>query len=164
MSRLRRILTTTSTVDENAGELNGMVSVPIFTAPLGQASRAETKLEPICSMWLMFAYKNAIVRHSSTAMVHERVAFLEHLKTRITLRMLKSYASLLCYIAIHMRPTDPNAVSADEIIQGAIQWTNTYPSDSEQRIERKREEFRGLARSFYRFLGVYAPSRVAFEY
>jgi len=141
-----------------------MVSVPVFTAPFGQASRAETELETICSVWQMFAHQDAIIRHSSTAMVHEREAFLGHLKARITGKVLKSYASLLCYIVCHMRPTDPNAVSADEITQGAIQWTDTYPSDPEHRIDRKRENFRGLARSFYRFLGVYIPSRVARGY
>jgi integrase/recombinase XerD len=141
-----------------------MVSVPVFTAPLGQASRAETELEPICSVWQMVAHQDAIIRHSSTAMVHEREAFLGHLKTRVTGNILKSYASLLCYIVCHIRPTDPNAVRADEITQGAIQWTNTYPSDPEQRVERKRKNFRGLARNFYRFLGVYAPSRVAHAY
>jgi integrase/recombinase XerD len=141
-----------------------MVSVPVFTAPLGQASRPETELEPICSVRRMFIHQDAIIRHSSTAMVHEREAFLEHLKTRVTYKILKAYASLLCYIVYHMRPTDPNAVSADEITQGAIQWTDTYPSDPEQRIQRKGESFRGLARSFYRFLGVYAPSLVAHAY
>jgi integrase/recombinase XerD len=141
-----------------------MVSIPVFTAPLGQASRAETELEPVCSARQMFVRQDAIIRHSSTAMVHEREAFLGHLNTRVTYKILKYYASLLCYIVCHMRPTDPNSVSADEITQGAIQWTNTYPSDPEHRIERKRENFRGLARSFYRFLGVYAPSRVAHAY
>ena len=112
-----------------------MVSVPVFTAPLGQASRAETQLEPIGSV-ADVRPPGAITRHSSMAMVRERAAFIEHLKTRLTRKIVKSYASLLCYIVCHMNPTDPSAVSADEIIQGAIQWTNTYPSYSEQRIAR----------------------------
>src|ERR1700759_538398 len=141
-----------------------MVSVPVLTAPLSQASRAETDLEPICSVRRMFVHQDAVIRHSSAAMVHEREAFLGHLKTRVTYKILKCYASLLCYIVYHMRPSDPNAVSDDEITQGAIQWTNTYSSDLEHGIERKRESFRGLARSFYRFLGVYVPSRVAPAY
>jgi integrase/recombinase XerD len=141
-----------------------MVSVPVFTAPVGQTSTVETELEPICSAQRMFIHQDAILRHSSTAMVHEREAFLGHLKTRVTYKILKYYASLLCYIVYHMRLSDPNAVSDDEIAQGAIQWTKTYPSDPEHRIERKRENFRGLARSFYRFLGVYVPSRVAPAY
>ena len=141
-----------------------MVSVPVFTAPVDQTPRAETELGAVCSVRRMFVYQNAIIRHSSAPMVHEREAFLGHLKTRVTYKMLKYYASLLCYVVCHMHPSDPNAVSEDEITQGAIQWTNTYPSDPEHRIERKRENFRGLARSFYRFLGVYAPSRVAYAY
>lgn len=141
-----------------------MVSAQVFTAPLGQASRPETELEPICSARRMFIYQGAIIRHSSAAMVHEREAFLGHLKTRVTIKILKYYASLLCYIVCHMRPADPNAVIDDEITQGAIHWTNTFPSDPEHRIERKQENFRGLARSFYRFLGVYVPSRVAPAY
>jgi integrase/recombinase XerD len=141
-----------------------MVSVPVFTAPFGQASRVETELEPVCSARRMFVRQDAIIRHSLTAMVHEREVFLAHLNTRVTHKIVKYYASLLCYIVCHMRPSDPNAVTADEIAQGAIQWTNTYPSDPEHRTERKRENFRGLARSFYRFLGVYAPSRIAHAY
>ena len=130
-----------------------MVSVPVFTAPLGQASRAENDLEPICSVRRMFVHQDAIFRHSSMSMVHEREAFLGHLKPRVTYKILKYYASLLCYIVYHMRPTDPNAVSADEVTQGAIEWTNTYPSDPEHRIDRKRENFRGLARKLLPIFG-----------
>jgi site-specific recombinase XerD len=114
----------------------------------------------------MFVHQDAILRHSSSPMLHEREAFLGHLSSRgVTNKVVKFYASLLCYIVHHIRPTDPRAVSADEIKLGAIQWTSRYPSDPEHRIVRKGEEFRGLARTFYRFLGVYAPSGVvqAFE-
>jgi integrase/recombinase XerD len=141
-----------------------MVSVPVFTAYLEQTSSSETELEPVSRVWQMFAHQDAIIRHTSAAMVQEREAFLGHLKTRVTYKVLKYYASLLCYIVYHIRPTDPNAVSNEEIAQGAIQWTNTCPSDPEQRIERKQENFRGLARGFYRFLGVYAPSCLALAY
>jgi integrase/recombinase XerD len=141
-----------------------MVSIPVFTAPSGQTSTPEIDLESICVWRQMFAHEDAVIRHNSMPMVHECVAFLKHSKSRVTYKVVKYYASLLCYIVYHIHPTDPNAVSVDDITQGAIRWTDSYPSDSERRVERKRENFRGLARTFYRFLGVYSPSRVAPAY
>ena len=142
-----------------------MVLVPVLPATLGQASELTTELELICSARRMFVHQDALLRYSSSPMVNEREAFLGHLKARgVTNKVVKDYASLLCYVVHNTRPTDPRAVSADEITQGAIQWTNTYPSDPEERIERKGANYRGLARSFYRFLGVYAPSGVPCAY
>jgi integrase/recombinase XerD len=141
-----------------------MVSVSVFTTPLGEACGAETELEPVCSARRMFVRQKAIARHSSTAMVNEREAFLGYMKPSISHTVLKYYASVLCYIVCHVQPADPNAVSNHDIAQGAIEWTNKYPSVSEQQAERRRKVFRGRARCFYRFLGVYAPSRIPRAY
>ena len=137
----------------------------LMSKTFSEAFGLTTELQPICSARRMFIHQDAILRHSSSPMVNEREAFLAYLKTRgVTNKVVKCYASLLCYIVHDMCPTDLQAVSADEITEGAIRWASKYPSDSQQRIERKKENFRGLARSFYRFLGAYAPSGVAPAY
>jgi hypothetical protein len=141
-----------------------MISVPVLPTPLDQPSIAEAALEPICSARRMFVGQKAIARHSSTATVNEREAFLSYMKARISHTVLKYYASVLCYIVCHVQPADPDFVGNDDIAQGAIEWTNKYLSESEQQGERRRKIFRGRARCFYRFLGVYAPSRIPRAY
>lgn len=141
-----------------------MISIPVSPPSLDQVSMAEAELEPVCSARRMFVRPKAIARHSSTAMLNEREAFLGYMKARISHSVLKYYASVLCYIVCHVQPRDPDFVCNDDIVQGAIEWTNKYPSESEQQAERRRKIFRGRARSFYRFLGVYAPSRIPRAY
>ena len=101
----------------------------------------------------LFVHRDAITRHLDAPMLREREAYLLHsLEAGYSQRFLKERASTLLHV-IRLLPTAPPAVVNEAEIVGA---GKTWASQSPESKACKREaSFLAVARSWFRFLGVY---------
>jgi len=106
----------------------------------------------------LFVHRDAIARHLNAPMLQERQAYLaSQLALGRKPKHVSNAASLLCQVIRLVEQMNEIEVSEEDIVKAATRWLAETPSSCRNDGSRRNESFKTLARSWFRFLGLYVP-------
>lgn len=107
----------------------------------------------------LFTHYDALDRHINAPMLEEREAFLHHLlELGRTRRIVIDVAATVCHVVRLTQASDRKAVNEADISIATRKWIEEVPQTRNSHTS-SGENFKATARSWFRFLGVYAPPR-----
>ncbi len=104
----------------------------------------------------LFRHKDSIDRHLAAPMLREREAYLAHLiEVGHNRKFVTERAWMLCHVARLSRPTGGERINEGDINAAAWSWLSEFTSSSSLQKRSRPSQFKAVARSWYRFLGLY---------